>query len=247
MDKKLNDNSPERHPVPEKDDNEIWTFPDLLYKEFLAMGIVLVVLAIWSILSNAPLLEMADPAKSENPAKAAWYFVGLQEVLVYFDPWIAGVGIPSLIILGLIVIPYLDTTRYGVGYYGFAGRGRRIIILNFLFGFLMWWILILIGQYLRGPNWQIYWPWEDWSVTKPMEETLWSPSPWIGISLIGGYFFLGLSVPAICCRWLIRSLGIVRYLAAMILLLLMYAVPIKIILRIFFHIRYVLITPWFNI
>jgi hypothetical protein len=247
MDKKLNSNPPEKPTLPEKGDNEIWAFPDLIYKEFLAMGIILVFLIVWSILFNAPLLDMADPAKSENPAKAAWYFVGLQEVLVYFDPWIAGVGIPLLIILGLMFIPYLDTTRYGVGGYGFAGRGRKIVIINFLFGFLMWWILILIGQYLRGPNWQIYWPWEDWSVTKPMEEALWSPPPWVGVSLIIGYFFLGLTLPAIFCRWLVRSLGVGRYLVSMVLLLLMYAVPIKIILRIFFHIRYVLITPWFNI
>ncbi|UCD85813.1 MAG: hypothetical protein JSU92_06355 [Deltaproteobacteria bacterium] len=247
MEKKPNNTSPEQSPVPEKENGEIWTFPDLLYKEFLAMGIILVVLVIWGILFDAPLLEMANPARSENPAKAAWYFVGLQELLVYFDPWIAGVALPILIILGLAVIPYLDTTRYGMGYYGFSGRGRMIITINFIFGFLLWWILIIIGEYLRGPNWQIYWPWEDWSVTKPMEETLWSPSPWIGVCLIGGYFILGLTVPALRYRWLIRSMGTVRYLIAIVLLLLMYAIPIKIILRIFFHIRYVLITPWFNI
>src|SRR3989337_1811819 len=70
-------------------------------------------LLIWvlSMLFNAPREEAAEWAKTPNPAKAPWYFIGLQELLVYFDPWIAGVLIPNQIIIGLILIPYVNLIR----------------------------------------------------------------------------------------------------------------------------------------
>ncbi len=79
------------------------------------MIVALIVLTVWSLAVDAPLKGIADPNWTENPAKAPWYFVGLQELLVYFDPWIAGVSIPLLIILGLAALPYLDPNPRGVG------------------------------------------------------------------------------------------------------------------------------------
>src|SRR5512140_1746884 len=97
-------------------------FPYLVFKEFLAALLISILLLIWSLAINAPLLPEANPGKTENPAKAPWYFVGLQELLVYFDPWIAGVAIPTLIIVGLMAIPYLDTSRIATGRYTFTTR-----------------------------------------------------------------------------------------------------------------------------
>ena len=93
----------------------VW--PYLLRIEFLAAIIVTVILMVWSITLNAPLEEPANPTLTMNPAKAPWYFLGLQEMLVYFDPWMAGVVFPSLIIIGLMVIPYIDANPLGNGYY----------------------------------------------------------------------------------------------------------------------------------
>ncbi|MGA7749002.1 MAG: hypothetical protein WCA63_02530, partial [Gallionella sp.] len=101
---------------------EIHVWPFLLRVEFLAAIIVTIILMIWSITLNAPLEEPANPNLTMNPAKAPWYFLGLQEMLVYFDPWIAGVVMPTLIIIGLMVIPYIDTNPLGSGYYTWKQR-----------------------------------------------------------------------------------------------------------------------------
>ena len=96
-------------------------------------------MTIWSIVVDAPLEEPANPTKTPNPSKAPWYFLGLQEILVYFDPWFAGVVLPSLIIVGLMVIPYIDINPKGNGYYCF--KDRKFAISTFLFGFLVMWIV----------------------------------------------------------------------------------------------------------
>ena len=81
--------------------------------EFFLALFALVGLTLWSIMIDAPLEEAANPTRTPNPTKAPWYFLGLQEMLVYFDPWNAGVVLPSLIIVGLMVIPYIDINREG--------------------------------------------------------------------------------------------------------------------------------------
>ena len=101
---------------------EVHVWPFLLRIEFLAAIIVTIILMVWSITLNAPLEEPANPNLTMNPAKAPWYFLGLQEMLVYFDPWIAGVVMPTLIIVGLMVIPYIDTNPLGSGYYTWKQR-----------------------------------------------------------------------------------------------------------------------------
>lgn len=222
-----------------------FTLPDLVIKETIAVFIASSLLLIWSLAQNAPLRSIADPNKTENPAKAPWYFVGLQELLVYFDPWIAGVAIPTLIVIGLMLIPYLDTTDVGAGAY--CLRKRKAVTFTFLFGFSMWLILIIVGQVLRGPNWQFYWPWEDWAVAKSAEETLVNMPHWAGIGFLALYFGLGLAAPALTVKDLYKKMGAVRYFIGLTLVLLMYGVVFKIILRLFFNIRYVLATPWFNI
>lgn len=224
---------------------EVFAFPDLVYRELLAMIVALIVLTVWSLAVDAPLKGIADPNWTENPAKAPWYFVGLQELLVYFDPWIAGVSIPLLIILGLAAIPYLDPNPHGVGRYSF--KERRLILPIFLFGYLMWFGLIVVGQFLRGPNWQFYWPWEDWAVPKPAEPPLVNLPNGAGWAAIAGYFLVGLGLASFLGRNLIKKMGWIRFLFAWTLVLLMFGVFAKILLRLFFHVKYLVTTPFFSI
>src|SRR6476661_6369456 len=102
--------------------NRIHTWPYLVRLEFLTAIIVMTFITAWSIAIDAPLEEPANPNKTPNPSKAPWYFLGLQEMLVYFDPWMAGVILPTMIIVGLMVIPYIDINPRGNGYYTFAQR-----------------------------------------------------------------------------------------------------------------------------
>ncbi|NIR02157.1 MAG: cytochrome C, partial [Gemmatimonadales bacterium] len=94
--------------TPEERRNQVLTFPHLVGREVLAAMLCLALLFAFSLVFDAPLEEHADPALTPNPAKAPWYFSGLQELLTYFDPWLAGVVLPAIIVGGLILIPYLD-------------------------------------------------------------------------------------------------------------------------------------------
>jgi hypothetical protein len=231
--------------IPALRGDEVPVFPYLVFKEFLAALLISIVLLLWSLTVNAPLLSEANPGKTENPAKAPWYFVGLQELLVYFDPWIAGVVIPTVIIVGLMALPYLDTSRNATGLYGF--RARRLVIGHFLLGFALWWVLIAVGEFLRGPNWEFYWPWQARVPRGGATGDLWSFPWWVGAPAVTAYF----AVPHILVRrrwpWLEVGLGRRRYLIVMVLTLLLYGVPIKVLLRLVLGVKYVLVTPWFNV
>ncbi len=224
---------------------EAYSYPFLVYKEFIAIIISMVVLTIWSIAIDAPLKTIADPSMVENPAKAPWYFVGLQELLVYFDPWLAGVILPFAIIIGLMSIPYVNRDKVPSGVYRI--KRRRFAFYNFMLGYAMWFILIIVGQILRGPHWQFYWPWESWDIEKSAEAALVNFSAFWGISALLLYFGLGYALPMIFRSDVIKEKGLPRYIVEQFFLLFMYGVIIKIILRLFFNVHYVLVTPWFNI
>src|SRR5882724_6151493 len=152
--------------VPDK----VHTWPYLVRLEMLVGTIVMALITVWSIVVDAPLEEPANPTKTPNPSKAPWYFLGLQEILVYFDPWFAGVVLPSPIIVGLMVIPYIDINPKGNGYYCF--KDRKFAIPVFLFGFLVMWIaLIIIGTFIRGPGWYLFLPGQYWDVHKTVAIT----------------------------------------------------------------------------
>src|SRR5919109_1586601 len=122
-------------PIEKQESDRVWVWPDLVYTELISLILCSVVLIVWSIFLKAPLEQPANPANTPNPSKAPWYFLGLQEMLVYFDPWLAGVVLPTFIIIGLIAIPYIDKNQKGNGYYTFAQRPFAISM--FLFGFLV--------------------------------------------------------------------------------------------------------------
>jgi len=255
----------------EKDEVPVW--PELMYIELITAILCMVVLMVWSILLDAPLEEPANPTVSPNPAKAPWYFLGLQELLLYFDSWIAGVLLPTVIILGLMAIPYIDRNPKGNGYYTF--RQRPFAISLFLFGFIILWVTpIIIGTFLRGPNWNLFGPYEPWDVNKldPQVNINLSDIVWIrllgmglprelagsnllgillrevpGILLVGAY--LGV-LPVMLARTLFKKkyqeIGIARYAVMSILFLLMFSVPIKMLLRWIFVIKYIVAIPEYS-
>lgn len=241
---------------------KIHTWPFLTRKEFLVAVLVLVFLLAWSIVLDAPLEEHSNPNLTPNPAKAPWYFLGLQELLVYFDPWIAGVIIPILIIVGLMLIPYIDVNPKGNGYYTF--RERKFEILIFCFGFLILWILlIIIGVFMRGPGWLWFWPWQEWDKSKVVAQINVDLTQLIGVDsrstlgfLIGGgviilYFIFVMTLLYLYLQKkkpdFLQKLGVTRYLIGSFLLWTMIGITIKIILRLTLNIKYIWVTPLFNI
>ena len=257
-------------PVVEKDESakKVLTWPDLVYTELICMVILTFVLIGWSIMIGAPIEEPANPANTPNPSKAPWYFLGLQEMLVYFDPWLAGVVFPGLIIGGLMAIPYIDTNPKGNGYYTFKERSWEI--MTFLFGFLILWVLLVIlGTFLRGPNWNFFGPYEYWDVHKlealvniNLSEYIWVKALGTGLPsnilvresfgflVVLAYFLV---TPAVLAKtWFKQfytNLGPARYHVMVFLLLSMASLPIKMVLRWLFNLKYIVGIPeyFFNI
>jgi hypothetical protein len=252
-------------------DDKVQVWPYLVRLEFLATIIVMAVLVVWSITINAPLEEPANPTMTPNPSKAPWYFLGLQEMLVYFDPWIAGVVFPTLIIIGLMVIPYIDINPKGSGYYTF--KERKFAVIVFCIGFIgMWVAMITVGTFLRGPGWNFFMPWEAWDIHKVavlnnvdlseffgmpthFPDNSLNPAAFIfGAVVVLGFYSLG-GVYYLKKRntdWM-KKLGLLRYTIVSLLLLTMIGLVLKILLRIvpptfgIYPVKYVWVTPWFNI
>ncbi|HLJ73635.1 MAG TPA: hypothetical protein VKU62_03550, partial [Thermoanaerobaculia bacterium] len=88
------------------DERYIMTFPHLIVREVILFQLVVIALSLTAIFFDAPLESIANPLETPNPAKAPWYFLGLQELLHYFPPIVAGVVLPGIVIIGLLVIPY---------------------------------------------------------------------------------------------------------------------------------------------
>lgn len=152
-------------PLEKLDDEKILVWPDLVYTELICMVALTAFLLLWAISLQAPLEEPASAVKTPNPSKAPWYFLGLQEMLVYFDPWMAGVVLPSIVLFGLMAIPFIDYNKEGNGYYTIDQRPFAYI--TFQFGFLVLWVtLIVMGTFMRGPNWNFFGLFEIWDPHK---------------------------------------------------------------------------------
>ncbi len=245
--------------------DKVHTWPHLVRNEFIAGVLALIFLSVWSIVIDAPLEEPANPTRTPNPSKAPWYFLGLQEMLVYFDPWIAGVVLPSLIIVGLMVIPYIDINPKGAGYYTF--RERKFAVGMFCFGFLILWIsLIAIGVFFRGPGWNFFMPWQEWDPHKVVALTNVNlnlflaqtfglnilrnaaVAAFFGLGLMGAYYSLGIFyyLKKNKTSPVLQELGAVRYGILAFLFLTMMALPIKMVLRWTLNIKYICVIPWFG-
>lgn len=241
---------------------KVLVWPDLVYSELIAMVLCVVVLVLWSLLLPAPLEEPANAFRTPNPAKAPWYFLGLQEILVYFDPWWAGVGLPGTIMLGLIAIPYVDRNPRGNGYYTL--RERKWAITVFCFGFFILWVLLcFVGTFLRGPGWNFFGLFQDWDRNFVAElnnvdlsQIVWEdwlgmrrPKFWLARELWGflaiGFYMgvLPLAIAATVGKRLFRELGALRFGVVVNLALLMAALPLKMVLRWTLNLKYVVYLP----
>jgi len=263
---------------------ELHVWPYLVRIEFLAAVIVTVILFIWSITLDAPLEEPANPNLTMNPSKAPWYFLGLQEMLVYFDPWIAGVVMPSLMMIGLMVFPYVDSNPLGNGYYTI--RQRRFALAMFGIGWITWILLIVIGTFIRGPGWVWFWPGQTWDHNAVVFDKNRDLHDFFGITsmpvkiifgaIVVGLFYL---LAGLFLHWLMKRgpfklkyltsfqelkrwattpdeletkllarTSLLQYLTFQFFAIsVLIALPVKIILRLAFTIKYVWVTPWFNV
>src|ERR1700758_4179878 len=119
----------------------IQTFPDVLFRTAVAMEVMAILLVLIALLFNAPLEGLADPSHTPNPAKAPWYFLGLQEMLHYFPPVVAGVLVPGLVVIALVVIPYFNINIEAEGVF-LKDRGRRLRIFYVVAGAFMLFLLL---------------------------------------------------------------------------------------------------------
>jgi hypothetical protein len=261
-------------PVEKLDNEKVLVWPDLVYTEMICMIALSALLIFWAIWLQAPLEDMANSAKTPNPSKAPWYFLGLQEMLVYYDPWMAGVVLPSLIIVGLMAIPYIDFNKTGNGYYTI--KQRRFAYVTFQLGFLELWVtLIVLGTLLRGPNWNFFGPYERWDAHKVealvniyLSDVFWhdllnTTAPRApqgsgtftqigyilvreapGILLVLGYFIALPPILAVTVfRGFYQRMGFIRYMVMANLLLFMMSLPIKMVLRWMFNLKYLITIP----
>lgn len=121
-------------------EDQIQTFPEVLFRAAVAIMTLAVVLIWTALLFNAPLEGLADPSHTPNPAKAPWYFLGLQEMLHYFPPVVAGVLVPGLVVMALIVIPYFKVNIEAEGLF-LKDRQRRLRIFYLVSGLLSLFLL----------------------------------------------------------------------------------------------------------
>jgi hypothetical protein len=128
--------------VKEKADRQLMSYPQLMLREVIAFEVLTILLVIVSLVWDAPLEQLANPLLTPNPAKAPWYFLGLQELLHYFPPLVAGILIPTLVVVALVVIPYFDVNIKGEPLWG-ANRSRRFLVFTVSVGLL----LIFLGLY----------------------------------------------------------------------------------------------------
>jgi menaquinol-cytochrome c reductase cytochrome b/c subunit len=139
--------------VQSKQMDKVYTWPHLLLVEFVALLAVGSLLLVASFFLDAPLGSLANPNEVPAINKAPWYFMGLQELLRYFHPMVAGVTLPGVAIVLLMAAPYVDKNPSA------RPENRKVANLAFTFFLTFWGILVIIGSFLRGAGYEWVWPW----------------------------------------------------------------------------------------
>lgn len=143
----------------EEDNERVTTIPHLVSIELVFALVWLAILITWSAFVNAPLEEAANPAHSPNPAKAAWYFMGFQELLLHFHPVFGAIIIPGLALSSLVLLPYLDQDMATAGIWFRSKQGRKLALLSFLLGIVGSIGFVFLDEYwLDLPGWLPFLP-----------------------------------------------------------------------------------------
>jgi len=246
-------------------DKKVYTWPDLVYSELICMVAFTAFLVMWAIVLKAPLEEPANAGVTPAIAKAPWYFLGLQEMLVYYDPWMAGVVLPTLILVGLIALPYYDVNPKGNGYYTIKERFFAVWIFGF--GFVVLWIaLVFLGTFMRGPGWNYFGPFEAWDTHKVVAANNVNLSELMWVKVLGqglpksilvremwGLLAVGLymvALPPLLAKTKFKDfyekMGFVRYNLMCFLFLLMMSLPLKMYLRWSISMKYIVSIPEYS-
>jgi hypothetical protein len=135
--------------------DKVHTWPHLLAAEFVAALACTAFVFIFSVFVNAPLLQLANTNQTPNPSKAPWYFLGLQELLTTFHPMIAGVTLPGVGLIALILTPFLDRNP------SIKPEDRKFAISLMTVHMMFWSVLVIIGSFFRGPGFNFVLPWVE--------------------------------------------------------------------------------------
>jgi menaquinol-cytochrome c reductase cytochrome b/c subunit len=136
-----------------RQEDKVNVWPHLLLREAVASFAVFAFITVFSVIVNAPLRELANSNLTPNPSKAPWYFLGLQELLRYFHPMVAGVTIPGIALVVLAAVPYFDRNP------SMRPENRKLAILMFTMFLMFWAVLVMAGSFFRGPSFEWVWPW----------------------------------------------------------------------------------------
>jgi len=136
-----------------RQEDKVNVWPHLLLREAVASFAMFAFVTVFSVVVNAPLRELANSNLTPNPSKAPWYFLGLQELLRYFHPMVAGVTIPGIALLVLAAAPYFDRNP------SIRPENRKLAILLFTMFLMFWAVLVMAGSFFRGPSFEWVWPW----------------------------------------------------------------------------------------
>ena len=147
---------------PKISNEKVNTWPHLLVIEFAGAMVTLLILSLLAILKDAPLEALANPDFTTNPAKAPWYFMSLQEMLLHMDASVAGVIIPTIVILMLLALPYIDYKRDGIGWYFATPKGKRIAFWSAVATTIVVWFHILLDEYVMVPEPTHWWQLPEW-------------------------------------------------------------------------------------
>ena len=145
--------------VQKEPDDTVMTWPHLLSIEFLAAAMMSIFLLMMGVFVNAPLEELANGNVTPAVAKAPWYFVGLQELLAYFHPTVAGVLAPAVILIGAAIIPYIDRGPKGDGGSP-RPSDRKVGVMLFTLFMLAGMTITFLGAFFRGPGYAWTMPWD---------------------------------------------------------------------------------------
>ena len=135
--------------------DKVHTWPHLLAAEFVAALACTAFTFLFSIWVNAPLLQLANNNQTPNPSKAPWYFLGLQEMLTMFHPMVAGVTLPGVGLIAMVLTPYLDRNPSN------KPEDRKFAFSLMTVHLMFWAVLVMIGSFFRGPGFNFTLPWRD--------------------------------------------------------------------------------------